>query len=96
MIVTDYAGDPVDTREECALPGPFLNGLAVLLHFSDTEDESRGDFTMYGTGRRFGRRVLWCNTQGFMVTETFDTADAASAALNTWADYYETDEEDDQ
>ncbi len=92
MLVRDFGGDVVDTREESSRPGPFCDGLAVLLHFSEFEDEARGDFCVYGTGRRFGRRVLWCDTQGFMATATYASADQASAELNDWADTFESDD----
>ena len=92
MIVKDYAGEEIDTREETARPGPFGDGLAVLLHFFEDVDESRGDFTVYGTGRRFGRRVLWCDTQGFMSTSTYANEDEASQVLNDWADEYDQNE----
>ncbi len=89
MIITDIAGEALDTREETNRPGPYCDQLSVLLHNTEWEDESRGDFTIYGSGRRFGRRVLWCDTQGFMSTSTYATADIASVDLNNWADQYD-------
>jgi hypothetical protein len=92
MLISDFGGDTIDTREEANRPGPFCDGLAVLLHFSDSEDEAYGDFCVYGTGRRFGRRVLWCDTQGFMATERFSDEAEASLALRSWAQTYDNDE----
>ncbi len=94
MIIYDIAGETLNTREEAARPGPYCDEMSVVLHQSDCEDESRGDFTIYGTGRRFGRRILWCDTQGFMCVDTYDTEDLASATLNDWAD--ENDEGDEE
>jgi hypothetical protein len=94
MKIKDYAGEEIDTREESARPGPYCDGMSVLLHELDSEDEARGDFCVYGTGRRFGRRVLWCDTQGFMVTQTYATADEASEALNAWADQCDDETEE--
>lgn len=92
MLIQVY-GETVDTRAESSCPGPYCDGLSVLLHVLDTEDEAYGDFCVYGTGRRFGRRVLWCDTQGFMSTTTFADEAEASACLRAWADEHDPGDE---
>lgn len=84
--------DGTDTREEVQRPGPYCDGMAVVLSSLDWCDATAGNFPDTGMAERFGRRVLWTDTQGFRESSTFATwADARDAIAahypDDWADW---------
>jgi hypothetical protein len=80
MVLTDGT----DTREEVKRPGPYCDEIAVVLDrigLDGFSDETQGGEFGGALGVRMGRRVLWIDSQGFMSSERFATADEASDTL---------------
>ena len=74
--------DGTDTREEVARPGPYCDGMAVVLDMLALEGVEDECYSIPAAeyGVRIGRRVLWTDSQGFMASDRYD--DEAQASLN--------------
>jgi hypothetical protein len=77
--------DGTDTREATSTPGRFVDGLAVVLDRlymdGDAGDDMLGIEAMGESGVRYGRRVLWTSSTGFVSSDRYANADEAQEAL---------------
>jgi hypothetical protein len=67
-------------------PGRFegegpMTAYVHELSLDGCEDDFAGDFTIMGCASRFGKRILWASTQGFISLERFNTVAAAEAVM---------------
>lgn len=84
MILTDEQGSR-DTREEVTRPGPYCDGMAMVLDrlYMDGDFGIRYESTPDGGGAvQYGRRVLYWDSNGFISSQRYASLDQADAALN--------------
>ena len=71
---------------------PMTAYVYELLMNGDTGDEECGD-SDFGWAVRYGRRVLWGTSTGFISLSTYPTATAAASDLDAAMPYDDDDDE---
>lgn len=75
--------DGTDTKEEYSRPGPFCDGMSVVLDrlYGEADDTASNEGNGSGAAR-FGRRIFRWDSCGFMWTDRYKTVHEAESDMD--------------